>query len=50
MIVRDQYDHYDHDDEPVQGMGIMGNKPYNRRIKHAPYLALSYVWGKGSLT
>lgn len=49
MIVPDQYDQYDHDhdDEPVPRMKIMGNKPYNRRIKHAPYIALSYVWGKG---
>ena len=43
MIVRGQYDL---DDEPVPGPQIRGSKPYNRRIKHAPYIALSYVWGK----
>ncbi len=44
MIVRDQEDL---DDVPVLGPQIRASKPYNRRIKHAPYIALSYVWGKG---
>ena len=44
MIVPDQDDV---DDEPVPGLQIRRSKPYNRKIKHAPYMALSYVWGKG---
>ena len=36
--------HY-HDDE--LGSQIRGSKSNNRRIKHEPYIALSYVWGKG---
>lgn len=38
--------HY-HDQERGPGPHIRKSKPYNRRIKHAPYVALSYVWGKG---
>ena len=33
--------------EPGPGPQIRRSEPYNRRIKHAPYVALSYVWGKG---
>ena len=44
MIVPDQNDL---DDEHVPGTQIRRSKPYNRRIKHAPYIALSHVWGKG---
>ena len=36
-----------HDFEPGPGPQIRRSEPYNRRIKHAPYVALSYVWGKG---
>ena len=36
--------HY-HDNE--LGLQIGGSKSTNRRIKHEPYIALSYVWGKG---
>lgn len=38
---------YYHDHERGPGPQIRRSKPYNRRIKHAPYIALSYVWGKG---
>lgn len=33
--------------EPGPGPQISRSEPYNRRIKHAQYVALSYVWGKG---
>ncbi|KAL9132439.1 MAG: hypothetical protein Q9175_006387 [Cornicularia normoerica] len=43
MVVRDPYDRYD---EPGPEPRVRGSKPYNRRITHKPYVALSYVWGK----
>ena len=33
--------------EPGPGPQSGGSKPFNKRIKHEPYIALSYVWGKG---
>ena len=36
---------YYHDDE--LGSQTRGSKSNNRRIKHEPFIALSYVWGKG---
>ena len=35
------------DDEFVPGPQNRGSKSNNGRIKHEPYIALSYVWGKG---
>ena len=35
------------DDERVPGPQVGGKKSNVGRIKHAPYVALSYVWGKG---
>ena len=44
MVVRDSYGL---DDEPGPGPQVRGNRIYNTRITHEPYVALSYVWGKG---
>ena len=35
------------DDESVPGPQTRGSKSNKGRIKHEPYIALSYVWGKG---
>ena len=37
---------YYHDHERGRGPQIRRSQPYNKRVKHAPYVALSYVWGK----
>ena len=44
MVVPDQYNSYE---EFRPGLQLRRSKPYNRRITHEPYIALSYVWGKG---
>ena len=44
MVVRHSYDS---DDGRGPGPQIRESRPYNRRITHEPYIALSYVWGKG---
>lgn len=38
------------EDDYGRGPRIRGSKLYNNRIRHQPYIALSYVWGRGSLT
>lgn len=35
------------EDDYGRGPRIRGSKLYNNRIRHQPYIALSYVWGKG---
>ena len=43
MVVRDPFDPgYEHGLVPQ----VRGSRPYNRRITHEPYIALSYVWGE----
>lgn len=44
MVVRDRYDR---DDGPFPKPQIRESRVYNTRITHEPYVALSYVWGKG---
>ncbi len=44
MVVRDRHYLYY---EPGPGPHIRESKLYNKRITHEPYIALSYVWGKG---
>ena len=40
-------DRYNNDEDYTPDLEFKRSRSYNRRITHAPYIALSYVWGKG---